>query len=108
MPGGGVESESPFVELDMTAHAALCSSYPAPAVSSPGGLFTATRVDLTLSDGCRLLIEGPTALSAIVGLVEVSALDPGSVRHAGMFGCGRDGHAAWLQHAGRSGRERIG
>ncbi|WGI21222.1 transposase [Amylibacter sp. IMCC11727] len=30
----------------------------------------ATRVDLTLSDGRRVLIEGPTALSAVVGLVE--------------------------------------
>lgn len=30
----------------------------------------ATRVDLTLSDGRRVLVEGPTALSAVVGLVE--------------------------------------
>jgi transposase len=30
----------------------------------------APRVDLTLSDGRRVLIEGPTALSAVVRLVE--------------------------------------
>ena len=30
----------------------------------------ATRVDLTLSDWRRVLVEGPTALSAVVGLVE--------------------------------------
>lgn len=30
----------------------------------------ATRVDLTLSDGRRVLIEGPTALGAVVALVE--------------------------------------
>ena len=30
----------------------------------------ATRVDLTLSDGRRVLIEGPTALSAVLALVE--------------------------------------
>ena len=30
----------------------------------------ATRVDLTLSDGRRVLNEGPTTLSAVVGLVE--------------------------------------
>ena len=30
----------------------------------------ATRVDLTLSDGRRVLIEGSTALSAVLGLVE--------------------------------------
>ena len=34
----------------------------------------ATRVDLTLSDGRRVLIEGPTALGAVVGLVEGLAL----------------------------------
>jgi transposase len=30
----------------------------------------ATRVDLTLSAGRRVLIEGPTALCAVVSLVE--------------------------------------
>jgi transposase len=30
----------------------------------------ATRVDLTLSDGRQVLIEGPTALCAVVSLVE--------------------------------------
>ena len=30
----------------------------------------ATRVDLTLSDGRRILVEGPTALSSVVGLVQ--------------------------------------
>lgn len=34
----------------------------------------ATRVDLTLSDGRRVLIEGPTALSSVVGLVRGLAL----------------------------------
>jgi transposase len=40
---------------------------------TPSGL-CATRVDLTLSDGRRVLVEGPTALSAVVGLVEGLAL----------------------------------
>ena len=30
----------------------------------------ATRVDLTLSDGRRILVEEPTALSSVVGLVQ--------------------------------------
>ena len=30
----------------------------------------ATRVDLTLSDGRRVLIDGPTALCAVISLVE--------------------------------------
>ena len=69
-PATEAEPEGSFVELDVTAHAAPSSSYPAPAVSYLDGPVTATRVDLTLSDGRRILIEGPTALSAIVGLVE--------------------------------------
>jgi len=34
------------------------------------GPITAQRVDITLSDGRRILVEGPTALSAIVAMVE--------------------------------------
>ena len=34
---------------------------------------TAQRVDITLSDGRRILVEGPTALSAISALVEALA-----------------------------------
>ena len=31
---------------------------------------SADRVDITLSDGRRILVEGPTALSGVVALVE--------------------------------------
>lgn len=34
---------------------------------------TAQRMDITLSDGRRILVEGPTALSAISALVEALA-----------------------------------
>jgi transposase len=30
---------------------------------------SAQRVDITLSDGRRILVEGPTALSSVVGLI---------------------------------------
>ena len=48
------------------------------AVSSPTmtdlptarGPLCAQRVDITLSDGRRILVEGPTGLSAVLGLVE--------------------------------------
>jgi transposase len=30
----------------------------------------AQRVGITLSDGWRIVVEGPTALSAVVGLVQ--------------------------------------
>jgi transposase len=36
----------------------------------PSWAVSAHRVDITLSDGRRILVEGPTALSAILGLVQ--------------------------------------
>jgi hypothetical protein len=36
----------------------------------PVDLLFATRVDIALSDGSRVLIEGPTSLLAVVGLVQ--------------------------------------
>ena len=59
-----------FLEVDLSAYTApapVGSKHPVPTV---GSLVTATRLDLTLSDGRRILIEGPMALSAIVSLVE--------------------------------------
>ena len=35
-----------------------------------GAAISAHRVDITLSDGRRILVEGPTALSAVLGLVQ--------------------------------------
>ena len=69
-PEAATEPESSFVELDMTTHVAPASGYPVSAMAALDGTVTATRVDLTLSDGRRILIEGPMALSAVVGLVE--------------------------------------
>ena len=37
---------------------------------SPSAPLTASRVDITLSDGRRILIEGPTALTSVVSLVQ--------------------------------------
>ncbi|MFD1510653.1 IS66-like element accessory protein TnpA [Lacimonas salitolerans] len=42
---------------------------PTPSVGS----ITAQRLDITLSDGRRISVEGPTALSAIVAMVEAVA-----------------------------------
>ncbi len=48
---------------------------PTPAISrTPStGSVTAQRVDITLSDGRRILVEGATALSAIVAMVAAVA-----------------------------------
>lgn len=34
------------------------------------GTVLANRIDITLSDGRRIVVEGPTALSAVVRLVQ--------------------------------------
>ena len=47
---------------------------PAPTAPTPStDSITAQRLDITLSDGRRILVEGPTALSAISTLVEALA-----------------------------------
>lgn len=37
---------------------------------SPSASLSASRVDITLSDGRRILVEGPTALAAVVSLAQ--------------------------------------
>ncbi len=46
-----------------------CASEPM-AVSTLGAPVSAQRVDITLSDGRRILVEGPTTLASVLGLVE--------------------------------------
>ena len=38
--------------------------------AAPSALITAQRVDIALSDGRRILVEGTTALAAVVAMVE--------------------------------------
>jgi transposase len=40
------------------------------AAAGLGPAASAQRVDITLSDGRRVLVEGPTTLSAVLGLVQ--------------------------------------
>ncbi len=58
-----VEIEALATEKAPSIHARGAAGDPDPAVS-------ARRVDITLSDGRRVLVEGPTALSAVLGLVQ--------------------------------------
>ena len=57
-----VEIEDAEVVSDATAPVVLTNAAQTP--------LRATRIDLTLSDGRRVLIEGPTALRAVISLVE--------------------------------------
>ncbi|MBQ2260524.1 MAG: transposase [Loktanella sp.] len=57
------------IEVAGMAHAPIAPISPTPSTGS----VTAQRVDITLSDGRRILVEGATALSAIVAMVEALA-----------------------------------
>lgn len=60
-------ADASFIELDVSA-AAL---HPVPGiVATPATGLSANKVDITLSDGRRVLIEGPMSLGSIIGLVE--------------------------------------
>ncbi|MDG1336667.1 MAG: transposase [Tateyamaria sp.] len=69
--GREVIVEASFLPVEVTGSGVLVDE--AAPDHAPSALY-ATRVDLTLSDGRRVLIEGPTALGAVVGLVEGLAL----------------------------------
>ncbi|MEM8800921.1 MAG: transposase [Pseudomonadota bacterium] len=56
------------VEIDgSTVDEPTCQEFPPLQALTP---VSASRVDITLSDGRRILIEGPTALAAVVSLVQ--------------------------------------
>jgi len=56
------------VEIEADAiHEPASINVPMP---SPSATLSASRVDITLSDGRRILVEGPTALAAVVSLVQ--------------------------------------
>jgi len=61
----GAVVESIFLPIEIEA--------PSLEVADPADLpccvVSAQRVDITLSDGRRILVEGPTALSSVVGLI---------------------------------------
>lgn len=57
------------VEIADIAPAPTAPIAPTPSTDS----ITAQRVDITLSDGRRIMVEGPTALSAISAMVEALA-----------------------------------
>lgn len=65
------EGDSIFLPVEVSGpsiehHSEDTTMGPVGSTSAP---LLAHRVDLTLSDGRRVVVEGPTALSAVVGLV---------------------------------------
>ena len=59
------------IEIEGIAPSPPLPQLPAPPTVS-GTSLSAQRVDITLSDGRRILVEGTTALSAVLSLVEGS------------------------------------
>ena len=57
------------VEIDALPTESVAPAPPHDASDNPCSVVTAQRVDITLSDGRRILVEGPTALSSVVGLI---------------------------------------
>lgn len=56
------------VEVNVASPSDMRVTEVAPATPTPA--LSASRVDITLSDGRRILVEGPTALASVVGLVQ--------------------------------------
>lgn len=69
------DREATFLPVEIAAitthETAALDMSPPPSPSSP---LSASRVDITLSDGRRVLIEGPTALTAVISLVQGLAI----------------------------------
>ena len=66
----GSDQEATFLPIEIEADVTVEPEpidVPMPSLSAP---LSASRVDITLSDGRRILVEGPTALTAVVSLVQ--------------------------------------
>ena len=59
-----------FLPVEVEGVAVVADPTPAPQQATPAAPLTAQRVDIALSDGRRILVEGTTALAAVVAMVE--------------------------------------
>ena len=59
-----------FLPVEVEGVAVASDPPPAPQQATPAAPLTAQRVDIALSDGRRILVEGTTALAAVVAMVE--------------------------------------
>ena len=66
-----VSEDATFLPIEIAGIAPAPTAPIAPTPSTASN--TAQRVDITLLDGRRILVEGPTALSAISALIEALA-----------------------------------
>ena len=66
----GSDQEATFLPIEIEADVAVEPASIDMPMAPPSASLSASRVDITLSDGRRILIEGPTALTAVVCLVQ--------------------------------------
>lgn len=69
-PSAGDEHAFLPVEIACADHDHARDAAPSLTVSSVSRPVAAHRVDITLSDGRRITVDGPTTLAAVIGLVE--------------------------------------
>lgn len=68
------ETEARFLPVEIEASVVHDRSSHSLPTSSSSASLSASRIDITLSDGRRVLVEGPTALTAVIGLVQGLAI----------------------------------
>ena len=72
-PEESIALEGVFLPVEIEASAPKGPTAPAPMTdmaADPLPAVLAQRVDIALSDGRRILVEGPTSLASVVGLVQ--------------------------------------
>lgn len=69
-----LEQETTFLPIEIEADVAAAPAPIEGPMPSPSAPLSASRVDITLSDGRRILVEGPTSLTAVVSLVQGLAI----------------------------------
>ncbi len=65
--GDGLVSDMNFIPIEIEGSVAVPVADDRPKT---GGMVAAQRVDITLSDGRRILVEGTTELAAVLGLIK--------------------------------------
>jgi transposase len=72
-PEESIVLEGVFLPVEMETFTLKSATVPArisAVAADPGPVVSAQRVDIALSDGRRILVEGPTSLASVVGLVQ--------------------------------------
>ncbi len=64
------DEEAAFLPIEIEADLAQGPASIDVPMPSPSAPLSASRIDITLSDGRRILVEGPTALAAVISLVQ--------------------------------------